>query len=288
MRSIFGPALIAAALALMATVAQAAPPASPPAGLWTGAYVGGDAGLALGGTSATTEVACDAGGLLCAPSVEEANGAWIGEVGSGPGSATAFTGGIFAGHNWQSGNFVYGLEGDFGATPLSVSAGGSAETINSGLYNSSAPEADPVVYDEPSVFTMTTTASIDWLASARVRAGVLVSPTMLIYGTAGVSATSLTVSNSYADNFTDTDRATGNVESSRSTALRTGLIIGAGAEWVVAPRLKLRAEYLHTEFSALSTTGLTSLPPELQDFNPITSTATLHADLFRLGLAYGF
>ena len=225
-------------------------------------------------------VACETGGLLCAPSIQEANGAWVGEVGSGSGSAAAFTGGVFAGHNWQRGNFVYGLEGDVGATPLSVTAGGSAATINSGLWNNSDTQ--------PSVFTMTTTASIDWLASARVRAGVLVSPTMLVYGTVGVSATSLTVSNSYTDNFNDSNRVTGATESSSGTAFRTGLIFGAGAEWVVAPRLKLRAEYLHTEFSALSTTGLVSLVPEVYDVNPITSTASLHADLFRLGVAYGF
>jgi outer membrane immunogenic protein len=262
----------AAALAALALAAPAA------AGPWSGAYVGAFAGVASGNSDLTTSVDCNAWGVLCDPYPHyPENGALIGATATGKASATGFTGGGFAGKNWQSGIFVYGLEADLGAMPLSASVGGSAETLNLGLYNG----------DTPSVFTVEAKASTDWLATARVRAGFLPAPNLLVYGTAGLAMTELTVSNSYADNFNN-GTGTGSVESSSTSAFRTGLALGVGAEWALAPRWKLRGEYLHTEFGSVSTTGISQFLPEVPDSNPITSTGNLRADFFRVGLAYGF
>jgi len=266
------------AFAAGAVLVAAASPAL--AGEWSGAYLGAFAGAASGASDIATSVDCTVYGVLCDPYPHyPENGALIGATASGSPAATAFTGGVFAGFNWQNGQAVYGFETDVGSLPLRLSAGGSGDTLNPGLWN----DGDTV----PSVFTVSATAATDWMATARVRFGFLPAPGLLLYGTAGLAATELTVSNSYSDNFNN-GVGTGNIESSSSSEFRTALVIGAGAEWALAPHWKLRAEYLHTDFGSLTTTGISTYLPEVPSSNPITSTATLRADVVRVGVAYGF
>ena len=269
---------IVAALLVGASGAAPAHAGSPDVYDWSGAYVGAFAGAGFGSSSLTTAVDCTVSGVLCDPYPHYLNnGALIGETASGRATGTAFTGGLFAGGNWQSGGIIYGLEADFGAMPLSLGVGGSASTLNLGLYNGGTP----------SVFTVQAEASTDWLATGRVRVGFVPTPRLLVYGTAGIAATELTVSNSYSDTFNN-GVGTGNVESSTRGEVRTGLVLGVGAEWALAARWRLRAEYLHTDFGAVTTTGISTYLPQVPSSNPITSTANLRVDLIRFGLAYRF
>jgi outer membrane immunogenic protein len=75
------------------------------------------------------------------------------------GDASGVIGGAQVGYNWQSNQFVYGLEGDISAADIGVSAGGAFFDVS---------------------------ASINWLTTVRGRVGVLVQPNLLIYATAGV------------------------------------------------------------------------------------------------------
>ncbi len=186
--------------------------------------------------------------------------------------ARGFTGGGFAGFNWQNGAVVYGFEADAGSLPLHLGVAGTADSQNIGLNNAG---------DVPSVFTIGTGVSTDWMATARARFGFLPTPGLLLYGTAGLAGTELTVTNAFSENF-----QTGIAESSSHAEFRTALVIGAGAEWALAPRWTLRAEYLHADFGALSTTGVTTYLDTTS--NAITSTAHLSADVVRVGLAYRF
>jgi outer membrane immunogenic protein len=262
-----------------AGLALAAAPAAAGPATWTGSYAGAFAGAALGQSTLATTVDCTFWGVLCDPYPHyPENGLLIGSTASGDASATAFTGGGFIGHNWQNGAVVYGLEADAGAMPLHLSVGGSGDTLNLGLHNDG---------DVPSVFNVSASVSTDWIATARARAGVLVTPSLLVYGTAGIAATQLTVSNAFSDNFNN-HVGTGNRESSSTSEFRTTLVLGAGAEWALAGRWKVRAEYLHADFGSLSTTGTSTYLPEWPDSNPITSTADLRTDIVRVGVSYGF
>lgn len=95
-------------------------------------------------------------------------------------SSDGVVGGGQLGYNWQAGRFVYGLEAD-----VSV-----ADT------------------------------SVDWLASARGRAGFLLDDRLLAYGTAGVG---------FADAFDDTE---------------TDFVWGLGLEGKLSERVTARVEYL--------------------------------------------
>ncbi|TWG93768.1 outer membrane immunogenic protein [Mesorhizobium sp. J18] len=135
---------VAGAPALAADIITEAPPAPPaapmevpPVATWAGPY----AGVALGwGFSGQSEVE---GG----PEVE----------------SDGFVGNVFAGWNWQSGSFVYGVEGDIGYNGMDGSENG---------------------YE--------TERGVD--GSLRARLGFAATDNLLIYGTAGGAAERLEVS----------------------------------------------------------------------------------------------
>ncbi len=72
--------------------------------------------------------------------------------------ANGVLGGGLVGWSWQSGDFVYGFEGDWVAADMTDSQNFGVNRVN---------------------------ASVDWMAEVRGRAGVLVTPKTLLFGMAG-------------------------------------------------------------------------------------------------------
>lgn len=120
--------------------------------------------------------------------------------------------GVHIGHLWQSGNFVYGLEGDFSKA-------------------SAKDRIEDIENDSPGLGNGQDSAKtdIEYLASLRARAGIA-SDSLFVYATAGISYanTEFTVTNATGlgqDNEGDT--ALG----STSTDLDSfGYVVGAGIE----------------------------------------------------------
>ena len=83
------------------------------------------------------------------------------------GDAEGAVGGAQVGYNWQSQQFVYGIEGD-----ITLSDIGIRESLVTPFG------------------VATASGSIDWLATIRGRAGVLVQPRLLVYATAGLAVVS--------------------------------------------------------------------------------------------------
>jgi outer membrane immunogenic protein len=111
--------------------------------------------------------------------------------------ADGFVGGVHVGYNWQKGQIVYGLEADVSLSDISFDAGiGSLE--------------------------------IDWLATVRGRVGLLVTPSILAYATAGVGLVSRTVE-IFGISNSDTE---------------TDLVLGLGVEGKLTDSTTLRLEYL--------------------------------------------
>src|SRR5262245_41362135 len=124
------------------------------------------------------------------------------------GSLDGVVGGGQVGYNWQVNQIVYGLEAD--ASFAHISGGTS---INFGGIASAS-------------------ASIDWLASARGRVGILLNPRLLAYTTAGVGISRaswetqvLWIKNSGSDTS-------------------TGFVFGIGVEGKMSETLSARIEYL--------------------------------------------
>jgi outer membrane immunogenic protein len=261
--------------ALAADMPLKAPPPLPPACVWCGFYIGGDVGGYWTNQSVTTTGFPAPG--FGAPAIV---GAGIPGFGILPTAhdlnSSGALGGFHFGYNWQFANWLVGLEGDWMALSHKVTS--TATTFDT----FGGPRADG---------TMLLASNNEWLASARVRLGWVAGPWML-YGTGGAA-------------FTRTARATftpipgtfGPVASTSTVNLDgantgAGFVVGAGAEWMIAPHWTVRAEYLFYGFPG----GTVQLPLVVapgNGCNPAAcgwnvSTSRLDINTVRVGFSYGF
>lgn len=131
-------------------------------------------------------------------------GAYVGaHVGGGFGkggsvSTDGVLGGVHGGYNVQIDRFVVGGEADISA---------------SGVGNKSFTEK----------------IRNNWLASGRARAGYLVDPQLLVYGTGGVALGSVTNQSPFG----------------KKSDTKSGYVLGAGGEYLVSPNIAVRGEYLY-------------------------------------------
>jgi outer membrane immunogenic protein len=130
------------------------------------------------------------------------------------GDADGVVGGGQIGYNWQSRQFVYGIEADISAADIGIS-----ETFV-------VPGA-----------VLSASASIDWITTMRGRFGMLLKPNLLVYGTAGLAIVHA--------------GATGSVNtfglgqmSVHESSTGTGLVYGIGVEHMLTERMSARLEYL--------------------------------------------
>jgi outer membrane immunogenic protein len=131
------------------------------------------------------------------------------------------------GYNWQSGLLVLGLETDLSWTDLS------------GTQNCGPTRTNICTTDLRSIGT------------ARARIGTAVLPNTLLYATGGLA---------YAD-----IHATRDTGATESHDWRTTWTAGVGAEYMMFPRVSLKAEYLYAAFDGVATTyivtaGTTPIP----------------------------
>ncbi|HVX98981.1 MAG TPA: outer membrane protein [Pseudorhodoplanes sp.] len=183
---------------------------------WTGFYFGIAGGWAWDRTSQTnTTTLASTGGF------------------SGDGGLIGGT----AGYNWQSGNVVFGLEGDMSWARIEASTTTNCPT---GCSN-----------------------RLDWLATARARAGLLVSPTTLAYVTGGGAFTGIS-SSTLGASGDDT---------------KAGWTVGAGVEQKFAGPWSAKLEYLYTDFGQTDA-YVTGGQPVVNDY--------ARAHVLRAGINYQF
>jgi len=151
----------------------------------------------------------------------------------GGGTTGANSGGVVgggqAGYNYQFGtSFVVGVETDFQGTSISGGHQGNYAT------------AYPSPFTGGSVLVPLATGNggnigLPWFGTVRGRAGWLITPTLLVYGTGGFAYGEVT-----AFNWSNT---------------RTGWTAGGGVEWMFLPHWSAKVEYLYTDLSSGGTTG---------------------------------
>src|SRR5262245_58050736 len=130
------------------------------------------------------------------------------------GDADGFVGGGQVGFNWQSQQLVFGIEADISLSDISV----TERLIGPGVVVSA-------------------TGSIDWIATIRGRAGVLIQPGLLLYATAGLGIVNAEVHGSV--NVVGLGQI-----SARESDTETGFVYGIGLENKLNERVSLRLEYL--------------------------------------------
>jgi outer membrane immunogenic protein len=243
--------LSAQAADLPAAPVYKAPPPAPSGYNWTGFYVGLNAGGAWGSSAITTTLN---------PTPNPPNNAAVAAADSPTINSSGFTGGIQAGYNWQTGNFVLGVEADFDYLGLrgSQNAGGAFPVGN------------------PGTFATSNSVQTDWLFTARPRLGVLFNG-WLVYGTGGLAVTDPQFNSVKTDTFNQNEAAS-------FATTRVGWTIGGGGEYALGNGWSLKAEYLYADFGSVSVAALQ--PPA----NVITFThnVPLTTNIVRGGINFKF
>jgi outer membrane immunogenic protein len=130
-------------------------------------------------------------------------------------------GGLLAGINWQTGIFVYGLEGDFGISGLR----------GHGALPALPPPPAPVAALPPPIPNQ---YDVNVSGNVRGRIGVAVMPTTLIYAAGGLAVAEF----KFREN-------SGPIQNSE---LLTGWTIGGGVDQAFTKNLIGRVEYLYADY----------------------------------------
>jgi outer membrane immunogenic protein len=184
-----------ASVALIAMIGQAE--AQDAGYSWSGFYVGAQAGY---GWSST-----DFSGTSAVP--------------EGDHHEDGFVAGVYVGHDWQQGNWVFGALADLDYIDVDQLE----------LDGSFDGKDENYAYD------------IDWLATARVRAGFLATDKLLVYGTGGLALAHVQTSGFQEGFLSDNSASDSSVE--------VGGVIGLGAEFAVTQNWSVKTEYLHYDFN---------------------------------------
>ncbi|TLG73975.1 outer membrane beta-barrel protein [Methylocystis sp. B8] len=279
--------LTALALVLTAGTALAAdlphykaplPPPPPPPPLWTGFYVGLNAGGTWANNNSIYVTNWPAGGafsvanLLLSGSLSANNGA-------------GFIGGGQIGYNWQfyNGSLVAGIEADIQG--IAGSRGGSNSWA-------AVPIATITIGDTPVPINLLSNVnvrrSLDYLGTVRGRLGWLFTPTLLVYGTGGLAYGGVNVNVSNFQALTlggliiPAQFGAGSLSDTR-----VGWTAGGGIEWMFWPNWSAKAEYLYYDLGTAAgsavNVGLAGTVVSISQFS-----TRFNGNIVRAGVNYHF
>lgn len=261
---------------------------------WSGFYVGGLLGASIGdqklaehGANQFFASSGTGGASLVAPTSDPET------LFGFENHKLGFTGGGFGGYQYQFGRVVVGVEADMAAKKLESS--GTAATRTNAIYSGILPgQTDSAARSE----FFSGSVRQNWDASARLRAGWLLTPSILLYGTAGLALGSVDSTFSYS--ATTVYSESGNPPIAHTTfgagswsELRLGWTAGGGIETALGPNWKFRAEYRFTDLGQ-STKDIPLLRATSNNSLPNTGSSAASADVnasfhtLRMGVAYSF
>jgi len=257
----FGLAGVSAASAadLPARTYTKAPVYVDPGFNWSGFYVGGNVGYSWGrsNNSETLSRATTGVGLVTSTANNDVDG--------------VIGGGQF-GYNWQSSNWLFGLETDFQ---------GSGER-GSALFTCVACANDGTN------ITSSLTQKLDWFGTARARAGFLATPTLLLYGTGGFAYGEVKTSGSVTGTGLAGTPLTVAFPGTSST--RSGWTAGGGIEGRIVSNWTWKLEYLYMDLGRVSAgpivaTGILVPGPSI---GAVSYSSHFTDNIVRVGVNYLF
>jgi outer membrane immunogenic protein len=221
-----------------AVAGSAMPVKAAPAAVfnWTGVYVGAAVASRSSVESwATNLIGDEAGGLMPAdPTTTPASF-----------FSSNAQGRLYAGYNWQlSPNWVAGIEGDVGNGDSSMTVAGIPGTFGNGSQSPVGIEAQ--LHDSASV-------KMGWDGTIRGKLGMLITPTILFYGTGGAAFQQVRVS-AVCDGDLDSFCTTGNARNQSFSSVRAGWTLGLGIEAVLTGNWIGKAEVRYADFGRYNNT----------------------------------
>jgi outer membrane immunogenic protein len=185
-------------------------------------------------------------------------------------------GGGQIGYNWQMQSWLWGFEADIQGT-------GEKGTRNflctTGVCTpaTSVPGILPIIIPGPAV-PVALTQKIDWFGTVRGRAGVLVTPKVLLYATGGLA---------YGE--VNTSETVGVVPTAFSTnSTNVGWTVGAGIEGAIGGNWTARLEYLYVDLGKVSGSFLTTIPATPAGVIASNYSSHFTDNVLRVGINYRF
>jgi len=285
---------------------KAPPPAfiPPPVLTWQGFYVGANGGAFWNNSRNITTVGTDFGVPLAgaAPFSAAAAIAATNNFGNnGNNNRVGFLGGVQWGYNWQWNQIVLGTESDFQGTFDSCRNNGNNGAFFGGFGNNNNGCIQTSVGLAPIDATglnmlgvQAVERRMDYFGTSRVRAGFLVTPTLLLYGTGGVAyghiRTTSVISTAVAG--VPAGAVIPGVSVFDDRRLKAGWTAGGGLEWMFLPNWSVKAEALYYDLGRTTfTQNFTQLLPPLGIALSNTGTRTSFTNtgvIARAGLNYHF
>jgi len=220
-------AVVFAALTTPTIAAKAAPVVTPPIYNWSGCYFGGNVGWQSARTSGILNI--DNGSLALGGPVP--GGPAPSSFSLGAGNTPSFIGGGQVGCNYQSGQFVFGIEGDADWRRLSRTG-----YLLPGAVASSR-------FDEFGNFSLTS----NWQASLRGRLGYAVDHT-LWYATGGIAWTRLSL-RAHVSLLFDLMEDSGLYDTA-PVSTPVGWTLGGGVEYAVREDVTIGLEGRYTRYGS--------------------------------------
>jgi outer membrane immunogenic protein len=224
---------------------------------WSGCYVGANIGGGASGSNFGTAI--DPGTHLFDPDPAVVAGSGTSSHG-GDGLLAGGQGGC----NFQSGQLVAGLEGDFDYFHSNPWFLNNTNTLSGGV----------------TPFAITQSVTTNYLATIRPRIGIAADRN-LAYLTGGVAFTRVSYLESYSDG--GTPPGAGSAAASKSLV---GWVAGAGWEYVVTDHWIFRAEYLYASFSKVNAVG--AITDAGGGANTLHGSSDLTIQALRAGVNYKF
>jgi outer membrane immunogenic protein len=185
--------------------------------------------------------------------------------------------GGYAGYNWQYQNLLLGVEAD-------------GHWIDSSAFSFGIPGAeDPTVAGSPGLDTAKVRET--WDASVRGRIGYVVTGTVLLYGTGGVSwmhvESSATCATPFPMGWCAANSPFLNTTQTLSTT-RTGWTAGGGIEVMVTRNWLARAEYRYANYGTFGGTLFGGFNGNVVNGDALSFNTKLNTQTTLIGVAYKF
>ena len=180
--------------------------------------------------------------------------------------------GSFGGYNWQMSNWLIGAEADFGRSNLADGQNGIPGTRLAQFNPPMDARADAV------------SVETEWDASARLRAGVLMAPGLLIYATGGVAIADVNARASCVNVLTIPGGGWCQGDHyERHNETLVGWTAGGGLEALLGDHWFARGEYRYTDLGSFDHEFFADAPADTVSASIDVRTQTLTA-----GLGYRF
>ena len=231
--------------------------------MWTGFYAGLNSGYNFGTNNNSYTTGYGPGNFTALDFYVFSypmTGVGLAQTGSASNKQSGFIGGGQVGYNYQlQQKFVVGMEADIQGAGI----GGSGGFTGAGVNGTTVSGTN---YSTNSANQTSVSSSVNWLGTVKGRLGYLLTPTLLAFGTGGltyggvkasISSNVYTsyISSPHANRFQGSQTYIGNSTTSQTLV---GWNVGGGFEWMVMPNwsLKIEAIYWNLGNVDLNTTNM--------------------------------